>query len=94
MASSPNLSEIATTTLRSRSAKQKKDTHMLKKPVKRSYEGSSADIKADKKGAKKEGMPVSEYENSPADRRNDIRDTIAKAIQSSKKVKAVKVKFK
>lgn len=39
--------------------------------MKRSYEGSKADNKADMKGAKKAGMSMKKYESSAADKRMD-----------------------
>jgi hypothetical protein len=38
----------------------------------------------DRKQAKRQGMSVGEYEGSPEDRRRDIRNTIKKAVATSK----------
>jgi hypothetical protein len=41
------------------------------------YEGSAADMKADKAGAKKAGMSMSAWEKSPVDKRKDAKGQAA-----------------
>lgn len=42
-----------------------------KRPHRRKHEGSAADIREDKAQAKKRGMPMKDWENSPADKAMD-----------------------
>ena len=46
-----------------------------KRPHRRKHEGSAADIREDKAQAKKRGMPMKDWENSPADKRMDAAGT-------------------
>lgn len=94
MPSDPNLTEIATTTLRNRTktmnktAKDAKRHGMSTKSWKSSgaakFEDTPKDKREDARLAAKHGMTMKQWEGSPEDRRHDIRKTVKAAVAQAK----------
>jgi hypothetical protein len=53
------------------------------------YEGSKADKIEDKKGAKRTGMTLKQWEKSPQDRKQDVAGTKRERARKAKKKKAL-----
>jgi hypothetical protein len=89
----PNLTEIATTTVRNRGAKKmNKDAKkhgVAPKQWKESgaakFEDSPKDKREDVRLAKQHGMTLKQWEGSAEDRRHDVRKAVKNAVTEVKK---------